>query len=137
MNAVRAMTLALLALPACVSVPPGGMPLTGEWGGTHVGLRLSEAGGVLDYDCAAGTIDGPLVPRADGTFEARGRHTPGTGGPERAGESGGFPDPLSRGGARTRWPAGQNGDGVMLGRSLWRAGPSRSFSAAFRKRRSA
>jgi hypothetical protein len=79
-------TLALAALAACASVPPAGIPLTGEWGGTHVGLRLSETGGVLDYDCAAGTLDGPLLPGADGTFEAHGRHTPGTGGPERVGE---------------------------------------------------
>lgn len=81
-----ATALSLAALAACASVPPVGKPLTGEWGGTHVGLRLSETGGVLDYDCAAGTIDGPLLPRAAGSFEARGRHTPGTGGPERAGE---------------------------------------------------
>ena len=117
MNAVRAMTLALLALPACVSVPPAGMPLTGEWGGTHVGLRLSETGGVLDYDCAAGTIDGPLVPRADGTFEARGRHTPGTGGPERAGEiRRSFPTRY-RGAVRgTRMTLqGEMENGVMLG----------------------
>ncbi len=33
-----------------------------------------------------GTIDGPLVPRVDGTFQVEGRHTPGTGGPEREGE---------------------------------------------------
>jgi hypothetical protein len=83
---VSAIALALAALAACASVPPAGVPLTGEWGGTHVGLRLSESGGLLDYDCAAGTIDGPLLPRADGTFEAQGRHTPGTGGPERVGE---------------------------------------------------
>ncbi len=74
------------ALAACATFPAARVPLTGEWGGTHVGLRLGETSGVLDYDCAAGTIDGPLLPRADGTFEVEGRHTPGTGGPEREGE---------------------------------------------------
>ena len=78
--------LAAAALAACVSVPAPGVPLTGEWGGTHVGLTLSETSGRLDYDCAAGTIDEPLVPRRDGTFEADGMHTPGWGGPERSGE---------------------------------------------------
>ena len=80
-----AMGLAGAALAACASVPPASGPLTGEWGGTHVGLRLGEAGRTLDYDCAAGTI-GPLVVQADGRFAAEGRHTPGTGGPERVGE---------------------------------------------------
>ena len=78
--------LAFPGLAACASVPSAESPLTGEWGGTHVGLRLSESGGMLDYDCAAGTIDEPLRPRRDGGFEASGMHTPGWGGPERAGE---------------------------------------------------
>lgn len=73
-------------LAACASLPTAGVPLTGEWGGTHVGLELSESSGTLDYDCAAGTVDGPLIPRRDGAFDIEGRHTPGTGGPERVGE---------------------------------------------------
>lgn len=77
---------AVAGLAACASLPPEGVPLTGQWGGRHVGLTLGESSGQLDYDCAAGTIDGPLVPLRDGTFEAEGRHTPGTGGPEREGE---------------------------------------------------
>lgn len=86
---MRTPLLALAAaatLAACASLPPAGVPLTGEWGGTHVGLKLGETSGVLDYDCAAGTIDGPLVPRRDGSFESEGMHTPGWGGPERSGE---------------------------------------------------
>jgi hypothetical protein len=88
MNAIAGpvATLALAALAACASVPLAGGPVTGEGGGTHVGLRLSEAGGMLEYDCAAGTVAGPLVPRADGNFEALGTHTPAAGGPEIAGQ---------------------------------------------------
>ena len=74
------------ALAACAAVPQAGAPLTGQWGGRHVGLRLGATSGELEYDCAAGTIGGPLVPRRDGSFEVEGRHTPGTGGPERVGE---------------------------------------------------
>ncbi|MGQ0533265.1 MAG: hypothetical protein ACT4OF_11335 [Caulobacteraceae bacterium] len=75
--------LALLA--ACQAAPPApaGAPLTGSWGGEHIGLELSAAGGRLDYDCAAGTIDQPVRPDASGRFTARGTHTPNTGGPER------------------------------------------------------
>ncbi len=84
---IRAPALLIgVALAACASVPPSGGPLTGEWGGEHVGLKLTETGGTLDYDCAAGTIDEPLVRRGDGSFEATGTHTPAAGGPERVGE---------------------------------------------------
>lgn len=76
--------LALLA--SCAAVPPAGAPLTGRWGGNHVGLTLDTNGGTLEYDCAAGEIAGPLVPRGDGTFAAIGTHSPGHGGPERVGE---------------------------------------------------
>jgi hypothetical protein len=77
--------LALLAaglLLGCATTAPGG-PLTGSWGGEHVGLTLDPGGGRLDYDCAAGTIDEPLVAVHDGSFAANGRHTPGMGGPEQ------------------------------------------------------
>ena len=42
---------------------------------------MGEASGRLDYDCAAGTIDGPLLLDAAGRYVATGTHTPGTGGP--------------------------------------------------------
>ena len=80
------MLAAAAGLAACASFPKTDAPLTGEWGGTHVGLKLSPSGGVLEYDCAAGTIDGPLLPRGNGSFEVDGMHTPGWGGPERVGE---------------------------------------------------
>ncbi len=79
---VRAAMLAM-ALASCATAPSGGLPLTGRWGGQHVGLELSAAGGRTDYDCAAGTIDEPLVPDGAGRFSARGMHTPGQGGPDR------------------------------------------------------
>lgn len=75
----------LLALVGCATAPPGGVPVTGEWGGTHIGLSLDSSGGRIDYDCASGTI-GPVVPGAGGAFVAAGTHTPGHGGPVREGE---------------------------------------------------
>lgn len=77
--------LLLLLAAGCATAPPAGVALTGRWGGQHVGLELAANGGTADYDCAAGRIDGPVLPRADGTFQALGTHTPGTGGPERVG----------------------------------------------------
>ena len=74
-------------LAACAAMPFASPPVTGEWGGAHVGLVLTQSGGTLDYDCAAGTISGPLQFRSDGTFSAEGVHTPGWGGPEIEGQT--------------------------------------------------
>ena len=74
-----------LLLAACQSVAVPTAPLTGSWGGRHVGLTLAAEGGRLDYDCAAGTIDTPLNPGSDGRFFSRGTHSPGQGGPVRIG----------------------------------------------------
>lgn len=56
------------------------MPVTGKWGGQHIGLTLDASGGRFEYDCATGTI-GPIVPTAGGAFAAEGTHTPEHGGP--------------------------------------------------------
>ena len=56
-------------------------PLSGSWGGRHVGLTLDAAGGKLEYDCAAGEIYGPVILNGLGEFHEKGTHTPGTGGP--------------------------------------------------------
>jgi hypothetical protein len=71
----------LLGLTGCAGVEQTGVPVTGRWGGIHVGLSLTASGGSLEYDCAAGTI-GPVVPGPYGHFSADGMHTPGMGGPE-------------------------------------------------------
>lgn len=73
-----------LLLAGCATVA-GDRSIVGHWGGQHVGLEMGEAEGKLDYDCAAGTIDGPLVSDATGRFTARGTHTPGMGGPVQVG----------------------------------------------------
>lgn len=76
---------AVLLLAGCAMAPPAPVALTGDWGGAHIALHLGPAGGTIDYDCAHGTI-GPVVPALDGSFEARGTHTPEHGGPVREGE---------------------------------------------------
>lgn len=80
------MTLALAACAGTASPTSRGAALTGSWGGPHVGLALDAQGGRLDYDCAAGTIDGPITASPTGAFVASGQHAPGTGGPERIGD---------------------------------------------------
>jgi hypothetical protein len=56
------------------------LPL-GTWGGERLGLEVSEQGARLEYDCAHGTIDEPIVPDASGRFEATGVHYREHGGP--------------------------------------------------------
>ena len=78
--------LATLLIAGCAGTTLR-VPVTGQWGGDHVGLMLnSGGGGALDYDCAAGSIDGPLVTDAAGRFSVVGTHSPGHGGPDRTGD---------------------------------------------------
>jgi hypothetical protein len=60
--------------------------LTGSWGGSHVSLEITGETARIEYDCAHGTLDGPIVLDGEGRFEAAGTHTPERGGPVREGE---------------------------------------------------
>jgi hypothetical protein len=82
---VRSVLPLLALLAACATVSAAPLPLTGEWGGTHIGLQLTPSGGTLDYDCAHGTI-GPVIVGPGGRFSAEGTHTAEHGGPDRQGE---------------------------------------------------
>lgn len=72
-------------LAACASLPPS-EPVIGQWGGPHIGLTLTEAGGSIEYDCAAGRLTEPLVTGPRGRFDLAGLHTPGHGGPAIEGQ---------------------------------------------------
>jgi hypothetical protein len=58
----------------------------GTWGGPHIAVDVSENGARLEYDCAHGTIDEPIVPDRDGRFDVKGTHVKEHGGPVRADE---------------------------------------------------
>jgi len=81
---LRAGLLVSLLAAACATHAPRADPVRGVYGAQHVRLVATDDGSVLEYDCAAGEIFGPLPAR--GAFRSYGTHTPGTGGPERAGE---------------------------------------------------
>ena len=78
-------SIALIVLLAGCATPEKDKvdPLAGGWGGAHVGLVIDAEGGKLEYDCASGMIDHPLVLNGMGEFHERGTHTLGTGGPVR------------------------------------------------------
>lgn len=59
----------------------------GVWGGQHISMKVGPKSATIEYDCADGVIDGPLVVDADGTFNLHGKHHMQHGGPIRADES--------------------------------------------------
>lgn len=65
---------------------------TGVWGGPHINIEVGEKSAKIEYDCANGVIDGPLVVDTNGSFNLRGTHRLERGGPVRAdGETKGQP----------------------------------------------
>lgn len=58
----------------------------GVWGGQHMGLWVERGGARVEYDCAHGTIDQPLVLDRHGRFNVKGTHFREHGGPVRPGE---------------------------------------------------
>jgi hypothetical protein len=84
---IRFAPILLLALGSCAAVPAAQVPLIGEWGGVHIHLALTAAGGAVEYDCAHGKINQPVIPGPAGRFSAPGSHTREHGGPMRMGET--------------------------------------------------
>src|SRR6267143_531140 len=60
----------------------------GNWGGDHIRVEVTGDKATIEYDCANGTIDGPLVVDGKGKFKLSGTHVREHGGPIRRGESG-------------------------------------------------
>ena len=81
--------LPLLFAVACASNPGGASRLErvpkGEWGGQHVRLTVEDAGGTIEFDCAHGSLDEPLLLDSSGRFDVKGRLV-AEGGPVRKDE---------------------------------------------------
>jgi hypothetical protein len=63
----------------------------GTWGGQHIQMSVSNGSAQIEYDCANGTIAGPLKLDSHGRFEWRGMHHVEHGGPVRNEEQQGEP----------------------------------------------
>ena len=59
----------------------------GNWGGQHINMKVGAKSATIEYDCASGVIQGPLVVDRDGNFNLRGTHRMQRGGPLRADET--------------------------------------------------
>jgi hypothetical protein len=70
--------------------PPGGRETkrvsAGTWGAMGVNMEVTDSGAQIEYDCAHGTIDQPLLLDADGRLDVKGRHFREHGGPIRQDE---------------------------------------------------
>lgn len=75
--------LLLLASIASTNVQKMQKIETGVWGGQHISIDVGAESATIEYDCAHGTIEGPLVVDARGNFEWCGTHTRERGGPIR------------------------------------------------------
>ena len=58
---------------------------TGSWGAPHIRIDVGQGSATIDYDCANGTIDGPLTFDSKGRFTWRGTHRREGPGPIRVG----------------------------------------------------
>jgi hypothetical protein len=58
----------------------------GRWGGTGISIQVDSSGAKLEFDCAHGTIDAPLLLDSDGRFDLSGTFVPERPGPVRMGQ---------------------------------------------------
>lgn len=73
-----------VALGGCVAFDQGPMALKGRWGGPSIGVDLEGGLGTVQFDCAAGSIDQPII--SGGAFSVSGSYRPGQAGPVRVGQ---------------------------------------------------
>ena len=87
----RAVAQMAAALPDEGRPRTAGSPVTGNWGGDDVGLVTSDRGANLDFNCASGSIEGPITPDAEGRFDVAGTYVREGPGPVRPNQLRGQP----------------------------------------------
>jgi len=84
---VAIMSLVLLLISAATARPRKMQRLgIGTWGGAHIRIQVNERSASVEYDCANGSIEGPLTLDSKGRFNWRGFHRREHGGPIRIDE---------------------------------------------------
>lgn len=78
------MLLGVLSAASAGQAADAPAPLLGVWGGDGVKIVFDANGARLAYECAAGSIDGPVRPDSRGRFSAPGTHQAYRPGPEPA-----------------------------------------------------
>jgi hypothetical protein len=86
------LVIGIVAALQCTGIgPPPAVAVTGQWGGAHAALVLTDSGGTIEYDCAHGGLAAPVRLDQAGRFVVDGVHVREHGGPVRVGE---VPDSL-------------------------------------------
>ena len=80
------LVLLLVSFPATAQRKTRSMA-SGLWGGQHIRVNVSGKSATIEYDCAQGTIAGPLLLDSKGRFKLHGTHLREHGGPIRADET--------------------------------------------------
>jgi hypothetical protein len=81
-SSICLVVIAGIALMAGFARPQGSHRITsGVWGGEHIHLEVASNSGTVEFDCAHGTIEGPLTADANGEFSWKGRFVRERGGP--------------------------------------------------------
>lgn len=55
----------------------------GVWGGDHIRMEVSDAGAAVEFDCAHGAIDTPVLLDSEGRFDLKATFVAERGGPIR------------------------------------------------------
>lgn len=58
----------------------------GVWGGNRINLEVTDESTLVEFDCAHGTINHPVILDQQGRFDARGTYVSEGHGPARAGD---------------------------------------------------
>ena len=83
------LSLVLLIAGSAVAKPRRVQRLaTGPWGGPHIRIDVGARSASIEYDCASGTINGPLTIDSKGRYTWRGTHHREHPGPIRENEQG-------------------------------------------------
>ena len=102
------LSLSLILLSGAAYSVIGGKPRkmqnipAGTWGGSSVRIEIKGSAATIEYDCANGTINGPLKFDGNGKFSLSGTHVREHGGPIRMNEQ-----PQSRPARFTGWTDGK------------------------------
>ena len=86
-SAALSIVVTLLMISAAARIQKMKHIATGLWGGPHISMKVGAKSATIEYDCANGVIDGPLVVDANGHFDLHGTHHRAHGGPVRADET--------------------------------------------------
>jgi hypothetical protein len=83
-----AVSLVLLLVSLSPAKPRRAQRLaSGLWGGAHIRMNVGANSATIEYDCAQGTIAGPLLLDSKGRFTLHGTHLRAHGGPIRSDET--------------------------------------------------